>query len=53
MLIQAANQHKIRAWLLAGIRAAVLWRQVGGNRRNILFSRSKIVKNAQQLLNTI
>jgi len=53
ILKQNENQHKIRALLLAGIRAAVLWRQVGGKRRNILFSRSKIVKNAQQLLNTI
>ena len=53
ILKQTANQHKIRALLLAGIRAAVLWRQVGGKRRNILFSRSKLVKNATQLLNTI
>jgi len=53
MLKQTVNQHKIRALLLAGIRAAVLWRQVGGKRRNILFSRSKIVRTAQQLLNTI
>lgn len=53
MLKQTANQHKIRALLLAGIRAAVLWRQVGGKRRNILFSRSKIVKSAEQLLTTI
>lgn len=53
ILKQPVNQYKIRALLLAGIRAAVLWRQVGGKRRNILFSRSKIVKSAQQLLNTI
>ncbi len=53
ILKQNKNQHKIRALLLAGIRAAVLWRQVGGKRRNILFNRKKIVKNAQQLLNTI
>ncbi len=53
ILKQTVNQHKIRALLLAGIRSAVLWRQVGGKRRNILFSRSKIVKTAQQLLNTI
>jgi len=53
MLKQTANQHKIRALLLAGIRSAVLWRQVGGKRRNILFSRSKIIKTALQLLNTI
>ncbi len=50
ILKQTINQHKIRALLLAGIRACVLWRQVGGKRRNILFSRSKIVASAQQLL---
>jgi len=53
ILKQTVNQHKIRALLLAGIRAAVLWRQVGGQRRNIFFSRNKIVKTAQQLLNTL
>ncbi len=53
ILKQTNNQHKIRALLLAGIRAAVLWRQVGGKRRNILFNRSKIVKNAEQLLNAL
>lgn len=53
ILKQSANQHKIRALLLSGIRAAVLWRQVGGKRRNILFSRTKLVNTAKQLLNTI
>lgn len=53
LLKQNENQHKIRALLLSGIRAAVLWRQVGGKRRNILFSRKKIVQNAQYLLSTI
>ena len=53
ILKQEANQHKIRALLLAGIRSAVLWRQVGGKRRNILFSRSKILNCAKQLLNEI
>ncbi|WP_448549377.1 high frequency lysogenization protein HflD [Thalassotalea fusca] len=48
-----ANQHKIRALLLAGMRSSVLWRQVGGKRRNILFSRAKIVKCAQELLSRI
>ena len=52
ILKQTPNQHKIRALLLAGIRACVLWRQVGGKRRNILFSRGKIVANAQELLRT-
>jgi len=53
ILKQTINQHKIRALLLAGIRAAVLWRQVGGKRRTVLFSRAKLVNTAKQLLNTI
>jgi high frequency lysogenization protein len=53
MLKQTINQHKIRALLLAGIRATVLWRQVGGKRRNILFSRKKMLSSAQQLLGQI
>lgn len=52
-LKQSINQHKIRALLLAGIRATVLWRQVGGKRRTILFSRAKLVACAQQLLKQI
>jgi high frequency lysogenization protein len=52
LLKQTVNQHKIRALLLAGIRSSVLWRQVGGKRRNILFSRSKIVECAEQMLRT-
>ncbi|MFT5164120.1 MAG: high frequency lysogenization protein [Alteromonadaceae bacterium] len=42
------NQQKIRALLLAGIRAAVLWRQLGGKRRHLLFSRQAIINVAQQ-----
>jgi high frequency lysogenization protein len=52
ILKQTVNQHRIRALLLAGIRSSVLWRQVGGNRRSILFSRSKVVECAEQLLRT-
>lgn len=52
-LKQTSNQHKIRALLLAGIRSSVLWRQVGGKRRNILFGRSKLVACAEQLLKQI
>jgi high frequency lysogenization protein len=50
ILKQTNNQYKIRALLLAGIRAAVLWRQVGGKRRNILFRRAKLVDTAKSLL---
>ncbi|GAA5142825.1 high frequency lysogenization protein HflD [Thalassotalea piscium] len=53
ILKQSINQHKIRSLLLAGIRSAVLWRQVGGKRRTILFSRAKIVNCAQDLLKRI
>jgi high frequency lysogenization protein len=47
------NQHRVRATLLAGLRAAVLWRQLGGKRRHILFSRQQILDSAQQTLNNI
>ena len=50
-LQQPLVQHKVRALLLAGIRATVLWRQVGGRRRHILFSRRKMVDAARQTLN--
>ncbi|MGQ8365661.1 high frequency lysogenization protein HflD [Glaciecola sp. 1036] len=44
------NQKKVRTLLLAGVRSAVLWRQLGGQRRQILFSRKKIVLAAKQAL---
>jgi high frequency lysogenization protein len=31
----------------------VLWRQLGGKRRHILFSRTKILKDAKQTLRLI
>ena len=42
--------NKIRALLLAGIRSAVLWRQTGGRRWQLLFQRSKIVDQCLKLL---
>lgn len=44
------NANKVRALLLSGIRAAVLWRQCGGSRWQLLFKRRAIVKEAQALL---
>ncbi len=41
------NADKVRALLLAGIRSGVLWRQMGGNRLQLIFSRKKMVKIAQ------
>ncbi|WP_416304917.1 high frequency lysogenization protein HflD [Neptunicella sp. SCSIO 80796] len=52
-LKQPLNQHKVRALLLAGIRAAVLWRQLGGKRRQILFSRRHILNAANDALQHI
>ncbi|MDY0137219.1 MAG: high frequency lysogenization protein HflD [Thiomicrospira sp.] len=43
------NANKIRALLLAGIRAALLWRQVGGSRWGLLWSRKKYLRAAQAL----
>ncbi|MGY5449638.1 high frequency lysogenization protein HflD [Agarivorans sp. MS3-6] len=52
-LQQPVVQHKVRALLLAGIRACVLWRQLGGQRRQLLFSRKNYLQQTTQLLNTI
>lgn len=49
-LQQPLVQHQIRALLLAGIRSAVLWRQLGGKRRHILFGRKRLVAQAQSAL---
>lgn len=44
------NANRIRALLLAGLRSTVLWRQLGGNRLQLLFSRNRIVNSAQTIL---
>ncbi|MEO8002137.1 MAG: high frequency lysogenization protein HflD [Arenimonas sp.] len=41
---------EIRATLLAAIRAAVLWRQMGGSYWDFVFSRGKMTKTAKELL---
>lgn len=43
-------QAKVRAALLAGIRAAVLWHQVGGGRLQLMFSRNRLTNQAKQIL---
>ena len=43
---------KIRALLLCGMRSAVLWRQLGGSRWQVLFQRKKLVMQAEQILKT-
>lgn len=43
------NAAKIRALLLAGIRSAVLWRQTGGRRWQLVFTRRKTIVTATAL----
>lgn len=49
-LQQASTASKIRALLLTGIRAARLWRQLGGHRWQFLLSRGRLLKELQPLL---
>ena len=44
------NVTKIRALLLAGIRAAMLWQQVGGKRWHLLFKRKQISEEVSKLI---
>lgn len=44
------NMEKIRALLLAAIRSSVLWRQLGGSRLQLIFSRGKISASATNIL---
>lgn len=50
VLQNAQIQSKVRAALLTGIRAAVLWQQVGGGRLQLMFSRNRLVNEAKQIL---
>jgi high frequency lysogenization protein len=47
------NAAKIRALLLAAIRAALLWEQAEGGRWKLLFERTKLQTQANQLLKQI
>ncbi|HFE32086.1 MAG TPA: lysogenization regulator HflD [Gammaproteobacteria bacterium] len=49
-LANPSTADRIRALLLAAIRAAVLWRQCQGNRWQLFFKRKKILDEAQRLL---
>jgi high frequency lysogenization protein len=51
-LQQTNNAAKIRALLLTGIRSARLWRQLGGHRWQMVFSRGKLLKELYPLMRT-
>ena len=43
------NTERIRSLLLAGVRSAVLWRQVGGGKLDLVFNRKKIIRCCEEL----
>lgn len=45
ILTQESVQRRVRAILLAGVRAGVLWRQMGGKRRQFIFNRKQILQD--------
>lgn len=47
------NVNRIRALLLAGIRSALLWRQCGGSKWQIIMKRKKMAEQARRLLHII
>ena len=52
-LQQQRIANQIRALLLASVRSAILWRQVGGNRFQLLFYRKHIAEQVDNLLRRI
>lgn len=52
-LTNSINANRIRALLLAGIRAAVLWHQCGGERWKLLFQRGGMQREVRRLLQTL
>ena len=50
VLRNADSKRMIRALLLAGLRAAVLWRQCGGNRIRLIFQRKQLLDSCRELL---
>lgn len=49
-LQNTATANRVRALLLTGVRAAMLWRQVGGRRWHLLLKRKTYLKQCEQLL---
>lgn len=52
-LQQQRIANQIRALLLSAVRSAILWRQVGGNRLQLLFYRKHIAQQVDDLLRRI
>lgn len=52
-LQQQRLANQIRALLLAAVRSAMLWRQLGGNRWQLIFQRKKIVACVDEMLKSL
>lgn len=52
-LSNADTASKVRTLLLAGIRSAILWNQIGGSQWRLLFTRASYVRSAEKLLDQI
>ena len=50
-LSQLDNTYRVRAMLFAGIRSAVLWRQLGGTRWGLFLNRRRILRGTEDLIN--
>jgi len=49
-LTQPDIQDKIRCCLFCGMRSAVLWRQMGGKRRQLILNRKLLINTAGELM---
>jgi len=50
ILKQSDIQDKVRCCLFCGLRSAVLWRQMGGKRRQLILNRKQLINTAEDLL---
>ncbi|RLV60069.1 lysogenization regulator HflD [Parashewanella curva] len=53
VLKKQVTQERVRSLLLSAIRSAVLWRQLGGKRRELVFFRKRIINAAKHNLKNI
>lgn len=49
-LMNTDNAARVRTLLLAGVRSAVLWRQLGGSKWKLLFGRRRYIAVAKKIL---
>jgi len=52
-LSQSDNTHRVRVLLMAGLRAAHLWRTHGGGHMTLLFRRKALLRELELLHKTI